>query len=203
MKKECPGLDIREQAVELAHRFPLLTTSLTLMSHTFPWIERYALVRFPLLGLSFTLYIPVRIKRNTMAGTSRKKAVELAHRFPLLALSLTLMSQNFPWIERYALVKFPLLGPSFTLYIPVRIKMNTVAGTSRKKAVDLSHRFPLLALSLILMSQNFPWIERYALVRFPLLGLSFTLYIPVRIKRNTVAGHQGRRLLNSLTGSLY
>jgi hypothetical protein len=29
-KKECLGLDIREQAVELAHRFPLLATSLTL-----------------------------------------------------------------------------------------------------------------------------------------------------------------------------
>jgi hypothetical protein len=64
---ECNGLDSREQAVELAHRFLLLALSLKLK---FPWIERYVLVMFPLLGLNFTLYIPGRIERNAVAWTS-------------------------------------------------------------------------------------------------------------------------------------
>jgi hypothetical protein len=43
---ECPGLDIREQAVELAHRFPLISTKFyTEYPGNFPCIERNALVR--------------------------------------------------------------------------------------------------------------------------------------------------------------
>jgi hypothetical protein len=73
---ECPGLYIREQAVELAHRFSLLALSLTLMSHSFPWIERYALVMFPLVGLSFYTVYPGKDRKECRGLDTREQDVE-------------------------------------------------------------------------------------------------------------------------------
>jgi hypothetical protein len=154
VKKECPGLDIREQAVELAHRFP--TICLTLNVSEFAMDRKICPGHVSTLSTKFYTVYPGKDRKKYRGLDIRDQAVILAHRFPLLALNSTqnILELQYLWIVREC--------PGIDIM---------------EQAVELAHRFPLLAQGLTLDVSEFPWIERYALVRFPLLGLNFTLYI--------------------------